>query len=178
MHCYDLIKDILVPLISAIIGGAVTMVGVVLTIRWEKKKDDKARIDAAKPWLYSFKDVMKCHYSIKLSSEYEEIQGHPCTMFIKNAGTGIGIISKLQTAKVEYMPAGSGVLETNTLTSVTFYPAIQKENFEKMRLFVSDIYDNQYEYEVLQEQGCDHHIFSIKAVSASAEPEGNRHVKK
>ena len=46
MQCYDYWKDIIIPLLSALIGGFVTMLGVIITIKWESKKEKKKRVDA------------------------------------------------------------------------------------------------------------------------------------
>lgn len=179
MSCHEIVKDIIIPLLSAIIGGAVTMLGVVKTIKWEKNKNDKARIDAAKPWLFCLNaDETRpgcCSRSIWLSSGFEEIN-KPIELFIKNAGTGIGVVTSLKTAQVEYTPIDSGVLEKETVTMVAFKPAVHKEKLEHMRLYVSDIYGNQYEYEVRQGKESNHYRWSVKEVSTDAELEGKKHV--
>lgn len=179
MSCHDLVKDIIIPLLSAIIGGAVTMLGVIFTIRWEKKKSDKARIDDAKPWLFCLNaDEIQtgcCSRSVWLSSGFEEIN-KPIELFIKNAGTGIGIVTSLKTEQVEYTPIDSGVLEKEKVTMVAFKPVVHKENLEHMRLYVSDIYGNQYEYEVRQGKESSHYRWSVKEVCADAESEGKKHV--
>lgn len=38
LFTYDMIRDIWIPLLSGIIGGLFTLVGVVLTVRYERKK--------------------------------------------------------------------------------------------------------------------------------------------
>lgn len=179
MHCYDILKDIIIPLVAALIGGVITMFGVIKTITWEKRKTDKARIDDAKPWLFCLNSdeiqMGRCPRSVWLSSGFEELKD-PIELFVKNAGTGIGIVTRLKTAHVEYTPIDSGVLEKETVTMVAFKPAVHKENLEHMRLYVSDIYGNQYEYEVRQGKESSHYRWSVKEISTDAELEGKKHV--
>lgn len=38
MFTYDMFRDIWIPLLSGIIGGLFTLIGVILTIKYERKK--------------------------------------------------------------------------------------------------------------------------------------------
>ena len=51
MFTYDMLRDIWIPLLSGIIGGLFTLIGVILTIKYERKKDKIERTRNIKPYL-------------------------------------------------------------------------------------------------------------------------------
>lgn len=51
MSFYDTFKSIWVPIISAVISGSLTLLGVLITICWQSHKDRKANFDLIKPFL-------------------------------------------------------------------------------------------------------------------------------
>ena len=51
LFTYDMIRDIWIPLLSGIIGGLFTLVGVVLTVRYERKKEQRDYMEKIKPYL-------------------------------------------------------------------------------------------------------------------------------
>ena len=48
--CYTIWSDIIIPLIAALIGGGLTLIGVIWTIKAEKKKDKKAYLERIRPF--------------------------------------------------------------------------------------------------------------------------------
>ena len=52
MECNEIIKDIIIPIVSAVIGGLCTFLGVFLTILHEKKKEKEERLLSNKPLFY------------------------------------------------------------------------------------------------------------------------------
>ena len=50
MFTYDMFRDIWIPLLSGIIGGLFTLIGVILTIKYERKKDKIERTRNIKPY--------------------------------------------------------------------------------------------------------------------------------
>ena len=155
MCFYDYLKDIIIPLLSALIGGLVTMLGVIITIKWEVKKEKKDKIDAIKPWLYCLNHEEQKLYSgsngINLLSENERSNSR-ATLYIKNAGNGIGIVKLLKTECVEYYPSNGNILDKNSVTLLNIHLKNRKETLKNMRLYISDIYDHQYEYMVFQDE--------------------------
>lgn len=51
LFTYDMLRDIWVPLLSGIIGGLFTLIGVILTIKHERKKDISEHLQEIKPYL-------------------------------------------------------------------------------------------------------------------------------
>ena len=95
--------DFVIPIASAVLGGLVTMIGVIITIRWERKKEEQARKDAAKPWIYSLNERKQARYEesnkIHLTKEGEPFSADKGKgiIIIKNASDAIGIVKKFQT---------------------------------------------------------------------------------
>ena len=51
MRCdYTFLRDIIIPLVAALIGGSTTLIGVILTIRHENKKSLKSYIEKIRPF--------------------------------------------------------------------------------------------------------------------------------
>ena len=160
MQCYDYWKDIIIPLLSALIGGFVTMLGVIITIKWESKKEKKKRVDAAKPWLYSLSEYEENNYEkanqIQLVAEdddYFSVKNNGNGIIvIKNASNVVGLVDSLQTDRVLYKPCFGKILDKNDVTWLIVYLKDKEETLTNMRLSISDIYGNKYEYAVAQNE--------------------------
>ena len=155
MQCYDCWKDIIIPLLSALIGGFVTMLGVIITIKWESKKEKKNRIEAAKPWIYSL-DYEESYDCISTNDIYLSANGMATNIerfiIIKSTGNGIGIIERFETENMVYYPFIGRILDKNSVTHVRICLSEKNETLKNMFLYVSDVYGNQYKYKTLQNQ--------------------------
>lgn len=153
--CYNIWVDIVIPLLSAFIGGFVTMWGVILTIKSEKKKDKENDIKAVKPWIYSINAlerydpknanevIISNDFDFKNSPHYSRKH----QMIIKNTDNGIGIIEEVQTKKKSYFPICGSVLEKSSVFEI--YLCIDEDdNLDDAVLIISDIYDNRYLYKI------------------------------
>ena len=70
MTSYDIFKDIIIPLLAAIIGGSITFLGVLLTIRKADSVRREDEIKKARP-LFSF-------HGIRIIPELDPIMQHVC----------------------------------------------------------------------------------------------------
>ena len=153
---YDVFIDIIIPLLSALIGGFVTMLGVILTIKHEQKKAAEERKQDAKPWLFSMDDkenfdCTKANDIILMADA--TLEGRPgLCILIKNTDNGVGIIEKLQTKNNTYLPTVGRVLDKNSISYVHFFFA-PHETLTDMFLHISDVYGNKYMYRVEQIAG-------------------------
>ena len=59
LFTYDMIRDIWIPLLSGIIGGLFTLVGVVLTVRYERKKEQRDYMEKIKPLFSTYQTFLK-----------------------------------------------------------------------------------------------------------------------
>lgn len=151
---YSVCVDIIIPLLSALIGGFVTMLGVILTIKHEQKKAAEQRKQDAKPWLFSMDDkenfdCKKANDIILMADATMEGRAGLCIL-IKNTDNGVGIIEKLQTKDNTYLPTVGRILDKNSISYVHFFFA-PHETLTDMYLYISDVYGNKYMYRVEQD---------------------------
>ena len=142
------------------------MLGVVLTIRHDRKKAAEQRKQDAKPWLFSMGDkenfdCTKANDIILMADKTMEKRPGLCIL-IKNTDNGVGIIEKLQTKNNTYLPTVGRVLDKNSISYVHFFFA-PHESLTDMFLHISDVYGNKYLYKVEQIAG--KHACSITEVN-------------
>lgn len=149
---YDVCVGIIIPLLSALIGGGMTMWGVVQTIKHEQKNVREQTVQASKPWVFYTDDAeAKKHpmHEVDLRTDGVKIELGERYIYIKNTDNGVGIITKLATKTHVYTPLANRVIEKSSLTQITLH-IVAGESLEDMRLFISDVYGNEYAYEVKQ----------------------------
>ncbi len=148
----EIIVGIIIPLISALLGGFVTMLGVRITIKAERKKDAENKTLSVKPWIFSlFKAEKK-----NMDSINEIFFGDPekgCTqgfypyILIKNTDNGICILKRFQTKTKVYYPYHTDIVDKNSIVKINI--AFEEgEDLKEFELYVSDVYGNQYVYDV------------------------------
>lgn len=167
MCTYQVWVDIIIPLISAFIGGFITMLGVIITIRSEKKKEAKNAIKAIKPWIFSLdycndNDIENANM-ICLSDGNPINHSVDAHILIKNTDNGIGIIEKMQTEKNTYYPTIGKLLEKDRVTKLNICFG-SGENLRNMLLTITDIYGNKYLYEVFMETK-HRYVWQIREIS-------------
>lgn len=150
--CYDIWVDIIIPLLSAVLGGAITMWGVVHTIKHEQKKAEEQAIQDVKPWVFSLDPLEDYDYkkaSVITLSASEQLSGNTNIQFIiKNTDNGVGIIEKYETENNTYYPRVGRILDKNSVNYINIILS-PKETLEDMFLYVNDIYGNSYKYKVI-----------------------------
>lgn len=149
---YDILVDIVVPLLSALIGGLLTMLGVVYTIKNERNKSEEQTIQDAKPWLFSLVPLDEYDYkkasTIILRGSEPLDENMKLQFIIKNTDNGVGIIEKFETENNVYFPCVGRILDKNSISHVD--AVVNKwETLKDMFLYVKDIYGNRYKYKVL-----------------------------
>ena len=153
MDCYNIFVDIVIPLVSAFIGGFVTLAGVWLTIRRDKKREKENDKKCVKPWIYSIDDVenfdcKKANDIIMAVSPDKKLEGG-LTFVIKNTDNGVGIIDRFVTENKTYIPIVGRILDKNSITYLHVYFE-NGETIKDMYLYVNDVLGNQYKYKAFQ----------------------------
>lgn len=153
MTCYNVWVDIVVPLISAFIGGFITLAGVWLTIRRDKKRDENNRIKDAKPWIFSLSDCenfdCKEANDIVLASSFDVKGKKGFSVVIKNTDNGVCVIDKFVTERKEYFPVVGKIIDKNSIAYLhVFFD--EGETIRDMFLYVNDVYGNSYKYKAFQ----------------------------
>ena len=138
-------------IISAIIGGCLTLLGVYITLKEQDKKDAETRKLSVKPWIFSYEHV-------HLTSEHTECIMVPDSDFsnakitgkIKNTDNGILILDYVESENAIYKPNNSSfVVEKNSVIELIIFLKDKVETLKSMSLYVKDIYGNQYRYELI-----------------------------
>lgn len=149
MNCI-FITGIIIPLVSAVIGGGLTLLGVWFTIRNQSKKEEIARKAAARPWIFSCETCSpqnKKKYFMVPDSDYSQDMFIAGT--IKNTDNGILILDHLKSKKVQYFSSGDKVVDKNTVIELVVLVKNRIETLEELYLYINDVYGNQYRYELL-----------------------------
>lgn len=153
MTCYDVCVDFFVPLVSAFIGGFITLAGVWLTIRRDKKRDESNRIKDAKPWIFSLSDCENYEASkandIFFATSVDSERKSGFTLVIKNTDNGICVLDKFITERKTYIPIVGRIIDKNTIAYLHIFFE-EGETIKDMCLYIKDIYGNSYKYKVSQ----------------------------
>ncbi len=153
------IKDIFIPLLSAFIGGFITLAGVWLTIHRDKKRDEDNKKQSVKPWIYSldpFEDYDHTNVSKYIMATSSDLNNtHLFQIIIKNTDNAICVLDEFVTEKKRYIPIRGKVVDKDRV----IYLNIQIEEGETLKdmyLYVKDIYGNRYKYKVYQTKKGNH----------------------
>lgn len=163
MFTYDMFRDIWIPLLSGIIGGLFTLIGVILTIKYERKKDKIERTRNIKPYLaiQHLIDLSDDEISnIKTVSISDDSTNHPSSvrsqdiifhwenLVLSNISSNTCIISYIKINHSPYAfpiksPLKSGEIFqiTGNLMAIYIFPVI-----DSITLGVYDSNFNLYEY--------------------------------
>ena len=142
------IADVMVPLGSALIGGLLALLGVLITLCREKEELKKERIEKAKPILnnYSLTAVDRSNFVpvfVFKSNEGENI--NILEGVFKNTDNGIAFIDYIKTETKTYMPVDSVTVDKNMVFRIQL-KNITGESLKFCSIFCHDIYGTKYSY--------------------------------
>ena len=148
--------DIVIPLVSAAIGGGLTLLGVWFTLRNQTKKEERQRRLNVKPILLSYdKRRGLCNeslqvYRMEIGGTLTAADDPFATVYIKNTDNGVACLNRIETENNQYFPSCGNIVEKNELVQVVVVLANDcTETLKKPCLIVDDIYGNSYKYELL-----------------------------
>jgi len=152
----NICTDIVIPLVSAAIGGGLTLLSVWLTLKNQNTKEEEQRRLSVKPILFGY-DLRQGLRGTPLKVYRMEIGGTltyadgPCaTFFIKNTDNGLACLNRIETENNKYFPSCGNIVEKNALVQVVVILASDgTETLENASLIVDDLYGNSYEYELI-----------------------------
>ena len=151
MDCTSVITGIVVPLCSVLLGGGLTLLGVWLTIKDQRKKEEAARKASARPWIFSCENEILPpeHMDCIMVPDYCEantrIGGN-----IKNTDNGILILDHVKSQKTIYRPNnGDIVVEKNATAELLIFFNDSVESLQELFLIIRDVYGNCYQYELV-----------------------------
>lgn len=160
MDCYNIFVDIVIPLVSAFIGGLVTLIGIIITINHERKCRKEDEIKLYKPFFVSltaYDEKTKrslpsvCFESGIDNGMYRLIDG-----YIENLDISHFTIEKVVIGNISYYPTSNAVVEKNSVLSIQVYG--DKKVIESATLHIYDVLENKYIYDMIfeeeAEKGC------------------------
>lgn len=172
MSCKEIIFYIVVPIISAIIGGGMTLWGVLKTLKYENKKRlEEIRI-ANKPLFYilhpfqdyNHKDAVEFNF-------YPQNNKKECNLYVfgilKNTEKALLIFDYIQIDDEKYYSEHGNVVDKNVIVNIIIN---SKEEIKSKRIFlvIKDILDNKYTYELKKSDNPeDYYIKSIDEIELS-----------
>lgn len=147
---YQIGVDIVVPIISALIGGGLTLWGVRKTIEYEKNNEKENLKLAVRPWIFNV-DPME-DYDYKSSKFFnlitQDFNFVDHMMFIiKNTDNGVAIIDRIETEQMTYLPSNGNILDKNMICTINVY-IDAGETLKDWILYVKDVYGNEYPYQL------------------------------
>ena len=144
------LTDVIIPIICALIGGGLTMWGVQRTLKAQRSESDRIRIQEAKPYLFAEHPAQTTAQDSIPQLLLKSVAGNSCThaprCHVKNSDNGIAIIKKVTTDNHTYIPIWGNIVDKNCVTGLSVFLSSKNETMHGWRLFVEDIYGNEYCY--------------------------------
>lgn len=157
---YDIFVDIVIPLVSAFIGGLVTLIGIIITINHERKCRKEDEIKLYKPFFVSLtaydEKTKRSLHSVCFESDIDNGMYHLIDGYIENLDISHFTIEKVVIGNISYYPTSNAVVEKNSVLSIQVYG--DKKVIESATLHIYDVLENKYIYDMIfeeeAEKGC------------------------
>lgn len=155
MNFYEIYVDIIGPILCSIVGGLFTVVGVYLTIVYEKNKEKQEIKQANKPLFYVLHPMQDYNSDIAVTyvissgkKDYQyKIQG-----IFKNTEKSIIIIDYILVGNKKYYSRNGEVIDKDKIFYLDIYLEEKIQENADINLCIKDIFNNQYEYRLLLEK--------------------------
>ena len=166
MTINDVILYIIIPLVSAVIGGGLTLVGVLITTKHETKIRTEEKISNNEPLFYIFDPLQQ--FDSQGTQEYhffpknEKTNGSRGILF-KNTDKTYIVLDSIRINSKYYYPKIGKVVNKNEMFTIRIYSS---ENYltnkdTTITLNVRDILGNKYSYKILYDIDEDEFIAGI-----------------
>lgn len=150
----NIFTSIVLPLICSLIGGVLTLLGVVITNKHDNKINRNNYKLENKPLFYPIdvtsENKRKSIYvdiSCSLNNKKEKESSIGLYGAIKNTDKALLIIKKITINNKEYHPDNS-IFEKNKLISIYVFKNKKIKSDDNVVLTISDFNDNEYNYKV------------------------------
>ena len=166
MNCTTIINNIIIPIICALIGGGLTLIGVILTIKHETKIRNENKKLEVKPWLVLLgaynTTIDECgNNSIHMATcldDYHQYRNNVFVLNINNTDNGMCIVDRIISNNTTFIPIkGNYVVEKNRNINILVHigksekatgTEIVTVDINKIVLIIKDIYGTEYLYEI------------------------------
>lgn len=150
----EIIFYIIVPLISSLIGGGLTLIGVLISIHHENKnrKNEIKRLNKPLIYLinpmqdYDYKSAVQFYFENKIFKSNGFIE-----IILKNTDNAIMIMDSIKIGDDIYYPTNGNVVDKNTIFYIYVYinEKIKSINQENIMLTIKDVLGNSYKYKLI-----------------------------
>lgn len=157
---YAFFKDIIIPLIAALIGGGTTLIGVICTIRHENKKSDNSYKERIRPF-FVVEPLSTSSYSLEAIKEAvvaddsagvaipNDMIFHWDGLLLTNVGDAVCVFEYIRIddeyyEATEKAPVKIGVTLSIKSTPLSMY--IRSREVSQIAIGVTDRLFNRYEY--------------------------------
>ena len=152
MEQFKLLKDIIIPIVSAIIGGLFTFLGVCITIKHEKKKEKEAERLSNKPLFYRLDVRQKYDYNKAVDfclgvSNFDDKAGQIFGV-IKNTDNAILIIKGVSVNNKLYKSLYGNIIDKNQIANVYVNVSKKLDESDEIIFIIKDVMENEYKYKV------------------------------
>lgn len=162
MNCsYKIWTDILIPLIAALIGGGLTLLGVVLTIKWEKRKADEDHLEKIRPFFVLENAYTSDINQIKIKQidvkddsmdnvNPDQIIFHWCSLLLSNQSESVCMLSYIKINGIKYASFGNVPIKSGDYCEIRGFPlsVFIRKTIDDISIGFLDKFFNPYEYKV------------------------------
>ena len=157
MNCYEIFKDIIIPIVSALIGGIATFLGVKITIDNEKRKEQEKKIKEIKPYFYRIDSHQECEHekpiNFYIGLEQAEDKEWKLGGIIKNTDNAIMIIKGVTIQDTFYKAQSGNVIDKNCIVNLYIHCNESISEETNIVLEIEDILKNKYNYKLKTKDG-------------------------
>lgn len=147
----EILKNIIIPIMSSVIGGLFTVWGVYLTIKYEKRKEKEEKVLSHKPLIcrldpmqqYEYKDTVDFRLEDPDVEEKGKIFG-----VIKNTDNAILLIEGVSVNGKVYKSVYGNVVDKNQIFNLYVYVTEVINESDEILFMIKDIMDNIYKYKL------------------------------
>ena len=152
MEQFKILKDIIIPIVSAIIGGLFTFLGVFITIKHEKKKEKEEERLANKPLFYRLDLRQEYDYNKAVDfclgvGNFDDKAGQIFEKK-KNTDNAILIIEGVSVNNKLYKSLYGNVIDKNQIVNVYVNVSKKLDESDEIIFIIKDIMENEYKYKV------------------------------
>lgn len=152
MSKIEILKDIIIPILAAIIGGLFTFIGVYITIIHEKKKDKEKLVLANKPLFYRIDPMQEYNYKqavdFYLAKENRNKKEGQIFGIIKNTDNSIFIIEEVIINEMIYKPLHGNVVDKNQIINLYIEVSKKLNDSDEFIMIIRDVMNNKYKYKI------------------------------
>ena len=164
MENFNVWIDVVLPVGCALISGGLTVLGVLLTIKYENKKNKETIKLSNKPIFYRIDpqqefDSKSAHYF--QFNFHSKTDGTGIEGIFKNTDNSILILDRVMANGKEYYPSFGKVVDKNVTFYLYVYLNENLNNDDELIIVVKDVLNNEYQYKIEFEKIKDRNIACV-----------------